>query len=365
MKLSIVHCPPVTMAIIKRPDPKYQLGFSVEDGIVSKYTQLHFNPSTLKSRSTISLHSKTLSLLDDLKSWFVVCLCMGSVCYLMFSNFIWTHVFQNHPKIINTWIHCWHKSEGLVMVPRWPATTNATHRCIHEPVLVLRQVYVGVMLANQSQPLLLRRLAARLQFFGRCTSGPCGGRKEGLQGRNGSVNPLALRRRGTIAQHLSVKLFVPLMSLYKCYILCILYFVVIEQRLGSKATSDRQTRMLCPGPYACPNMPLPPSPTDLQPDAGGHRGAGGDPRGPPHHRDQRPERGGHAPWEDHQHPDQRCGRGVWGGGEGALRLVLACLSTNLINMALDGRLFHRFYVYLLFVLCAAQYPTIIYKNLLL
>ncbi|TRY97479.1 hypothetical protein DNTS_008213 [Danionella cerebrum] len=34
MRLSIVHCPPVTMAIIKRPDPKYQLGFSVEDGII-------------------------------------------------------------------------------------------------------------------------------------------------------------------------------------------------------------------------------------------------------------------------------------------------------------------------------------------
>ncbi|KAF4107053.1 amyloid-beta A4 precursor protein-binding family A member 3 [Onychostoma macrolepis] len=34
VKLSIVHCPPVTSAIIKRPDPKYQLGFSVEDGII-------------------------------------------------------------------------------------------------------------------------------------------------------------------------------------------------------------------------------------------------------------------------------------------------------------------------------------------
>uniref|UniRef100_A0A3Q3WF03 Amyloid-beta A4 precursor protein-binding family A member 3 n=1 Tax=Mola mola TaxID=94237 RepID=A0A3Q3WF03_MOLML len=32
VKLSIVHCPPVTMAIIRRPDPKFQLGFSVEDG---------------------------------------------------------------------------------------------------------------------------------------------------------------------------------------------------------------------------------------------------------------------------------------------------------------------------------------------
>lgn len=36
VKLSIVHCPPVTMAIIRRPDPKFQLGFSVEDGIVSQ-----------------------------------------------------------------------------------------------------------------------------------------------------------------------------------------------------------------------------------------------------------------------------------------------------------------------------------------
>lgn len=34
VKLSIVHCPPVTMAIIRRPDPKYQLGFSVEDGTI-------------------------------------------------------------------------------------------------------------------------------------------------------------------------------------------------------------------------------------------------------------------------------------------------------------------------------------------
>ncbi|XP_053285790.1 amyloid-beta A4 precursor protein-binding family A member 3 isoform X1 [Pleuronectes platessa] len=34
LKLSIVHCPPVTSAIIKRPDLKFQLGFSVEDGII-------------------------------------------------------------------------------------------------------------------------------------------------------------------------------------------------------------------------------------------------------------------------------------------------------------------------------------------
>ncbi|XP_048415892.2 amyloid-beta A4 precursor protein-binding family A member 3 isoform X2 [Stegostoma tigrinum] len=32
--LSIVRCPPVTTAIIKRPDQKHQLGFSVQDGII-------------------------------------------------------------------------------------------------------------------------------------------------------------------------------------------------------------------------------------------------------------------------------------------------------------------------------------------
>ena len=33
--LSIVHCPPVTTAIIRRPHVREQLGFCVEDGIVS------------------------------------------------------------------------------------------------------------------------------------------------------------------------------------------------------------------------------------------------------------------------------------------------------------------------------------------
>lgn len=42
MKLSIVHCPPVTMAIIRRPEPKFQLGFSVEDGIVSQLSYFNF-----------------------------------------------------------------------------------------------------------------------------------------------------------------------------------------------------------------------------------------------------------------------------------------------------------------------------------
>lgn len=35
VKLSIVSCPPVTTVLIKRPDLKFQLGFSVQSGIVS------------------------------------------------------------------------------------------------------------------------------------------------------------------------------------------------------------------------------------------------------------------------------------------------------------------------------------------
>lgn len=33
--LNIVHCSPVTTAVIRRPDSKYQLGFCVENGVVS------------------------------------------------------------------------------------------------------------------------------------------------------------------------------------------------------------------------------------------------------------------------------------------------------------------------------------------
>lgn len=32
--LSIIHCPPVTTAVIRRPHVREQLGFCVEDGIV-------------------------------------------------------------------------------------------------------------------------------------------------------------------------------------------------------------------------------------------------------------------------------------------------------------------------------------------
>lgn len=35
IKMNIVRCPPVTMVLIRRPDLRYQLGFSVQNGIVS------------------------------------------------------------------------------------------------------------------------------------------------------------------------------------------------------------------------------------------------------------------------------------------------------------------------------------------
>ena len=60
--------------------------------------------------------------------------------------------------------------------------------------MVLRGVLV-------SGPITAHAAAApqrKVYIFGRPTSGPCGGRKEGPQGREGSVNPLGLRQRGTI-----------------------------------------------------------------------------------------------------------------------------------------------------------------------
>ncbi len=43
VKLNIVSCPPVTTVLIKRPDLKYQLGFSVQNGIVSMENKYEIN----------------------------------------------------------------------------------------------------------------------------------------------------------------------------------------------------------------------------------------------------------------------------------------------------------------------------------
>ena len=50
--------------------------------------------------------------------------------------------------------------------------------------------------------LALCRVYATTKHFWRRMSDPEGGRKEVPQGRNGSVNPLALRRRPTITKSL-------------------------------------------------------------------------------------------------------------------------------------------------------------------
>ena len=41
VKLTAVSCAPVVEVKIKRPDTKYQLGFSVQNGVVSLYILLY------------------------------------------------------------------------------------------------------------------------------------------------------------------------------------------------------------------------------------------------------------------------------------------------------------------------------------
>jgi hypothetical protein len=63
----------------------------------------------------------------------------------------------------------------------------------HEPVLFLGLVLVSgpiTALAAASPP-------QKVNIFWGRTSGPYGGRKEGRKDVRGSVNPIALRRRGT------------------------------------------------------------------------------------------------------------------------------------------------------------------------
>lgn len=60
VKLTVVPCPPVVEVKIKRPDTKYQLGFSVQNGVVSCLSYLmspelsfwHFRSLTSRRVST-------------------------------------------------------------------------------------------------------------------------------------------------------------------------------------------------------------------------------------------------------------------------------------------------------------------------
>ena len=88
-------------------------------------------------------------------------------------------------------------SKGSVLLRCWPlradysptsrnARTTQTLQRSREPVLVLRRVLV-------SGPITALAAASprwKVKICVRRTSGPCGGRKEGPQGSNGSVTPL-------------------------------------------------------------------------------------------------------------------------------------------------------------------------------
>lgn len=79
VKLTVVPCPPVVEVLIKRPDVKYQLGFSVQNGVVCSSILLFLCMS-----ATFLLHF----------------LCMSSVFLLRFL-FIWitlniTFLYVNH-----------------------------------------------------------------------------------------------------------------------------------------------------------------------------------------------------------------------------------------------------------------------------
>ena len=68
---------------------------------------------------------------------------------------------------------------------------------------------VSVLRVRERTKRCLAAASPRLKVTvsGRTTSGPWGGRKESLQGRDGSVHPLVLCHRGTITKPWLVKSF--------------------------------------------------------------------------------------------------------------------------------------------------------------
>ena len=88
--------------------------------------------------------------------------------------------------------------------------TPQTLRRIPDPFLVLRRVLVSgpitALAKKKALPKNKHCLGARLHFVGGAGQALALDarrvRKEGPQGRNGSVTPLALRRRGTISKPL-------------------------------------------------------------------------------------------------------------------------------------------------------------------
>ena len=88
------------------------------------------------------------------------------------------------------------------MVPRRRnAMTTQTARGSRKHVLLLRWALVGGPITALAAALPRRKIT----IFGRRAPGPWGGRKEGPQGRNRSVNPFALHRCGTKTEPLLLK----------------------------------------------------------------------------------------------------------------------------------------------------------------
>lgn len=72
IKMNIVRCPPVTMVLIRRPDLRYQLGFSVQNGIVSMtdYHNAHHQKPTALSTFVFFIIS-TLSIWNFMSGKFL------------------------------------------------------------------------------------------------------------------------------------------------------------------------------------------------------------------------------------------------------------------------------------------------------
>ncbi len=80
--MNIVRCPPVTMVLIRRPDLRYQLGFSVQNGIVSMRMD-HTHTHTQDMASCGPAAELLLpSLLSLNKSFYFVNSAVNPVCLL-------------------------------------------------------------------------------------------------------------------------------------------------------------------------------------------------------------------------------------------------------------------------------------------
>ena len=83
----------------------------------------------------------------------------------------------------------------------WIAVVHALHHHAPDP-RGGEQVVTACRAHGEFPNFHIRALLPRrkITIFGRCTSCPCGGGKEGLQGHNGSVNPLVFHQCGTITK---------------------------------------------------------------------------------------------------------------------------------------------------------------------